>query len=214
MAHCGDIGRGRVPQQPGHDRRQNPLGGVGRLAQPQPGHRQCRHRRPVRRRLPYAAAGPGLGQRHRVHQPRSQALLRAGAHHLHPLPTLQARTIRPTSSRRTGRPCARSSATTATKARRPAPPSTPSTSPCACISTSSSRSWCLVEKTGTAPRSRNATITPKPPTSGSSTLRVAEAVKARLRSSTRRLNPAALLRQIETRQQALWKLAIRPRGVT
>ena len=28
------------------------------------------------------------------------------------------------------------------------------------------------------------------------------------------LNPAALLRQIQTRQEALWKLAIRPAGAT
>jgi hypothetical protein len=37
---------------------------------------------------------------------------------------------------------------------------------------------------------------------------VAEGVKARLREIYPTLNPAALLRQIETRQQALWKLAV------
>lgn len=43
---------------------------------------------------------------------------------------------------------------------------------------------------------------------------VAEEVKARLRQIYPTLNPAALLRQIETRQQALWKLAIHPSGAT
>ena len=39
---------------------------------------------------------------------------------------------------------------------------------------------------------------------------VAEEVKTRLRTIYPALNPAALLRQIEARQQALWKLAVRP----
>ena len=43
---------------------------------------------------------------------------------------------------------------------------------------------------------------------------VAEGVKARLRESYPTLHPAALLRQIETRQQALWKLAVQPSGGT
>jgi hypothetical protein len=43
---------------------------------------------------------------------------------------------------------------------------------------------------------------------------VADAVKARLREIYPLLNPAALLRQIEERQQALWKLAIRPASGT
>jgi len=38
--------------------------------------------------------------------------------------------------------------------------------------------------------------------------------KERLRQLYPTLNPAALLRQIQTRQAALWKLAIRPTGVT
>jgi hypothetical protein len=43
---------------------------------------------------------------------------------------------------------------------------------------------------------------------------VPEAAKERLRQLYPTLNPAALLRQIQTRQEALWKLAIRPSGVT
>jgi len=43
---------------------------------------------------------------------------------------------------------------------------------------------------------------------------VPEAAKERLRQLYPTLNPAALLRQIQTRQEALWKLAIRPTGVT
>jgi hypothetical protein len=43
---------------------------------------------------------------------------------------------------------------------------------------------------------------------------VPEAAKERLRQLYPTLNPAALLRQIQTRQKALWKLAIRPTGVT
>ncbi len=43
---------------------------------------------------------------------------------------------------------------------------------------------------------------------------VAEEVKARLRALYPTLNPAALLRQVETRQQALWKLAVQPGGGT
>ena len=43
---------------------------------------------------------------------------------------------------------------------------------------------------------------------------VPEAVKERLRQLYPTLNPAAVLRQIQTRQAALWKLAIRPTGVT
>lgn len=39
---------------------------------------------------------------------------------------------------------------------------------------------------------------------------VLEEVKARLRQLYLTLNPAALLRQIEARQQALWKLAVPP----
>jgi hypothetical protein len=39
---------------------------------------------------------------------------------------------------------------------------------------------------------------------------VAEGVKTRLRAIYPTLNPAALLRQIETRQRTLWQLAIRP----
>ena len=38
--------------------------------------------------------------------------------------------------------------------------------------------------------------------------------KQRLRQLYPTLNPAALLRQIQTCQEALWKLAIRPTGVT
>lgn len=43
---------------------------------------------------------------------------------------------------------------------------------------------------------------------------VPEEAKERLRKLYLTLNPAALLRQIQTRQEALWKLAIRPTGVT
>jgi hypothetical protein len=43
---------------------------------------------------------------------------------------------------------------------------------------------------------------------------VPEAAKERLRQLYPTLNPAALLRQIQARQEALWKLAIRPTGVT
>jgi len=43
---------------------------------------------------------------------------------------------------------------------------------------------------------------------------VPEEAKKRLRQLYPTLNPAALLRQIQTRQEALWKLAIRPTGVT
>jgi IS30 family transposase len=43
---------------------------------------------------------------------------------------------------------------------------------------------------------------------------VAEEVKTRLRAIYPSLNPAALLRQIETRQQPLWKLAVKPSGGT
>ena len=43
---------------------------------------------------------------------------------------------------------------------------------------------------------------------------VPAAAKERLRQLYPTLNPAALLRQIQTRQEALWKLAIRPTGVT
>jgi hypothetical protein len=47
--------------------------------------------------------------------------------------------------------CGRTSATTATKARPPVRPLTHSTSPCVCISTSSSRSWCWSRRSGTGP---------------------------------------------------------------
>jgi hypothetical protein len=43
---------------------------------------------------------------------------------------------------------------------------------------------------------------------------VAEDVKGRLRSQYASLNPLALLRQIHTRQAALWKLALSPGGDT
>jgi hypothetical protein len=43
---------------------------------------------------------------------------------------------------------------------------------------------------------------------------VAEEVKTRLRQLYVTLNPAALLRQIQTRQQALWKLAVQPSAGT
>ena len=43
---------------------------------------------------------------------------------------------------------------------------------------------------------------------------VPEAAKERLRQLYPTLNPAALLRQIQTRQEDFWKLAIRPTGVT
>jgi hypothetical protein len=43
---------------------------------------------------------------------------------------------------------------------------------------------------------------------------VPEAAKERLRQLYPTLNPAALLRQIQSRQADLWKLAIRPTGVT
>ena len=43
---------------------------------------------------------------------------------------------------------------------------------------------------------------------------VSAAAKERLRQLYPTLNPAALLRQIQTCQAALWKLAIRPTGVT
>ena len=41
-----------------------------------------------------------------------------------------------------------------------------------------------------------------------------EEAKARLRQIYPTLNPAALLRQIEARQEALWKLAIKPTDAT
>jgi hypothetical protein len=41
-----------------------------------------------------------------------------------------------------------------------------------------------------------------------------EATKAHLRQLYQTLNPADLLRQIETRQETLWKLAIRPSDAT
>ena len=43
---------------------------------------------------------------------------------------------------------------------------------------------------------------------------VADDVKARLRQLYETLNPAELLRQIQRRQAALWKLAIQPTGGT
>ena len=43
---------------------------------------------------------------------------------------------------------------------------------------------------------------------------VPEEAKARLREIYPTLNPAALLRQIEARQEALWKLAIKPTDAT
>ena len=43
---------------------------------------------------------------------------------------------------------------------------------------------------------------------------VPEATKAHLRQLYQTLNPADLLRQIEARQEALWKLALRPSDAT
>lgn len=43
---------------------------------------------------------------------------------------------------------------------------------------------------------------------------VPEATKSRLRQLYQTLNPAELLRQIEARQDALWKLAVRPANAT
>jgi len=43
---------------------------------------------------------------------------------------------------------------------------------------------------------------------------VPEAAKAHLRQLYQTLNPAELLRQIEARQEALWKLAVRPPNAT
>jgi hypothetical protein len=45
-------------------------------------------------------------------------------------------------------------------------------------------------------------------------LDVPEATKAHLRQLYQTLNPAELLRQIEARQEALWKLALRPSDAT